>query len=473
MKSIEWREIIQQNESYFISKYGKLLKDKKYGQILSKYIGKILEIIEKKDERKLESLVKEISEIPPYKNIKASSLQECFLDFREVFALYLKEKVEKVDFSGELILKEIEKVLFRLVFKMSDFYFTFHEKIIIEQKSVLDRKIQELSMLLVISSAMNKMLDLDKLLNLIADEVLSLANYYSFSIMLLNEEGELELKVISGYREKKISQIKFKIGQGVAGWVAQNKKPLYIPDISNDKRFVEPYGEVKCIFTIPLFSGERFIGVLNVDSDKIDAFPKEDRDILKLLALQASVSITNARFYEELKIKNQLDPLTQIYNNNYFENFFDQEMKRNRRKEIPFSLFIINIDNFCKISNKSGFRQSDEILKKIGNLLKKNMRKIDCVARLGEDEFGIIQIGVNSKEIEREGLKIKKVIEEYPWKIKGEKLTCSIGCTVYPEKGREKEKLIAQARKAMVLAKKKGKNRVCFYSEEIKKYQEI
>ncbi|MCK4533365.1 sensor domain-containing diguanylate cyclase [bacterium] len=470
MKSIEWREIIQQNKSYFISKYGELLKDKQYGQIFSKHIGKILEIIEKQDERKLEDLVEEVSEIPPYKNIKVSSLQECFLDFKEIFALYLKEKIGKIDFSKELTLKEIENVLFRLIFKMSDFYFASHEKIIIEQKSVLDRKIQELSMLLVISSAMNKMLDLDKLLNLIADEVLSLVNYYSFSIMLLNEEGELELKVISGYREKKISQIKFKIGQGVAGWVAQNKKPLYIPVISKDERFIEPYGEVKCIFAIPLFAGERFIGVLNVDSDKINAFPKEDRDILELLSLQAAVSITNARLYEEIKRKNQLDPLTQIYNNNYFEDFFDQEMKKNRRGEIPFSLFIINIDNFCKISNQSGFQQSDEILKKIGDLLKKNMRKIDCVARLGEDEFGIIQIGVNGKEIEREGLKIKKIIEEYPWEIKGEKLTCSIGCTAYPEKGREKEKLIAQARSAMVLAKKKGKNRVCFYSEETKKH---
>ncbi len=469
MKSIEWREIIQQNKSYFASKYGELLKDKQYGQIFSKHIGKILEIIEKEDERKLEDLVEEVSEIPPYKNIKVSSLQECFLDFKEIFALYLEERVEKIDFSEELILKEVEKVLFRLIFKMSDFYFASHEKIIIEQKSGLDRKIQELSMLLVISSAMNKMLDLDKLLNLIADEVLSLANYYSFSIMLLNEEGELELKVISGYRERKKSQVKFKIGQGVAGWVAQNKKSLYIPVISKDKRFIEPNGEVKCIFTIPLFSGERFIGVLNVDSDKINAFPKEDRDILELLSLQAAVSITNARFCEEIKRKNQLDPLTQIYNNNYFEDFFDQEMKKNRREEIPFSLFIINIDNFCKISNQSGFHQSDEILKKLGNLLKKNMRKIDCVARLGEDEFGIIQIGVDGKEIEKEGLKIKKIIEEYPWDIEGKKLTCSIGCTVYPERGREKEKLIAQARSAMVLAKKKGKNRVCFYSEKTKK----
>ncbi len=467
MKNMKWQEIIEQDKAGLIAKYTEILKEKEYGQGLLKYIDRIMEIIEKENYQKLENLVEEISEIPLYRNIKISSIQEAFLDFREAIAFKLKDKFEKNDISGELILKELEKLLFRIIFKVSELYLATHEAIIIKQKSILDRKIQELSMLLAISSAMNKMLDLDKLLILIADEVLSLVNYYSFSIMLLNKEEELELKVLSGYREKNPSPVKFKIGEGVAGWVAENKKSLYISDILSDKRFIEPYGEVKCIFATPLFSGERFIGVLNVDSDKVNSFSKEDRDILELLALQASVAITNARFCEEVKIKNRLDPLTQIYNNIYFEKFFEQEMKKNGQKEIPFSLFIINMDNFNKISDKFGYNHSDEILKKIGVLLKKNMRKIDCVARLGEDEFGIIQIGVDGREVEREGLKIKKIIEEYPWKTEGEKLTCSIGCTVYPEKGREKEKLISQARSAMVLAKKKGKNRIFFYSAKM------
>lgn len=470
MKRIKWQEILRQDRLDLISKYTKLLKRKDYGKVLSKYGERLLEIIEKEEDfEKLENFIEEISQIPLYKHLKISHIQKGFLDFREVIDFHLKDKYLEIDKEREIVLNEIEKVLYRIIFKVADFYLESQESITLKQRSALDKKIQKLSVLLSLSSAMNEVLDLDKLLHLIVDEVLSLVNYYSFSIMLLNEGGELELKAISGYREKDSSRIKFKIGEGVAGWVAQNKRSLYIPDISTDKRFIEPYGKVKCIFGIPMFSGQQFIGVLNIDSNKTNAFSKEDRDILELLSFQAAVAIVNAQLYEETREKNRMDSLTQIYNNTYFEKFFEQEIGREREKEIPFGLFIVNMDNFYKISNEFGYNKTDEILKEIGGLLKKAVRKIDCVARVGKDEFGIILVGVGLNEIEREGLKIKRLIEGYPWEIKGEKLTCSVGCTVYPLYGREKERLIAQARTAMVFAKKQGKSRLCVYSSQIDK----
>ncbi len=464
MEFVTWQKILKQDKSDLISRYTTILKEKESDELLLKYIEVFLEIIEKgEDVQKLKNFIDEICRIPLYKRLKISHIQEGFLDFREVLDFQLKNKYSKNDKEREIILKEIDIILYPLIFKVADFYLESREFTILKQKTVLDRKIPELSMLLSISSAMNEMLDLDKLLQLIADEVLSLVNYYSFSIMLLNKEGELELKTIAGYRKNVPSRIKFKMGEGVAGWVAQNKKSLYIPDITVDKRFIEPYGEVKCIFSIPLFSRQQFIGVLNIDNTKIDAFSKEKRDVLKLLSFHAAIAITNARLHEETKEKSRIDPLTQVYNNTYFEKFFEQEIKKERTGEIPFSLFILNIDNFYKISSDLGYNKTDEILKEIGILLKKNLRKIDCIARIGKDEFGIILIGVNINEVEREGIKIKKLVEEHVWKLKEIKLTCCIGCTVYPVCGKEKEGLIAQARSAMVFAKKNGKSKVCVY----------
>ena len=159
-----------------------------------------------------------------------------------------------------------------------------------------------MELILNVGQMLNVTRDLKKLYRLIADETLALVNYYSLAIMLLDEKTqELKLEFIAGYRTEPIRNIKFKKGVGVAGWVAEKGEPLYLPDVRKDKRYIAPYGKVRSVYCVPLFSEKKFIGVFIVDSTEVDAFKPVDLRLLRILANQVATAIDNARMFEKYR----------------------------------------------------------------------------------------------------------------------------------------------------------------------------
>src|SRR5204863_7664684 len=86
----------------------------------------------------------------------------------------------------------------------------------------------------------------------------------------------------------KASALKLRVGEGVTGWVARTGKPARIGDINRDKRYVMVRPEVRSELAVPLEVNGEIRGVLNVDSDRPDAFSAEDQELLEALAKQAA-----------------------------------------------------------------------------------------------------------------------------------------------------------------------------------------
>ncbi|NIM03111.1 GAF domain-containing protein, partial [bacterium] len=97
------------------------------------------------------------------------------------------------------------------------------------------------------------------------------------------------------------------MGEGVAGWVAQNDQPLLIEDVSRDNRFSKKVDEsleqkTKSLICVPLKVKERTIGVMEVINKKGDrTFNESDMALFKPLSAQAAVAIEKARLYEDLE----------------------------------------------------------------------------------------------------------------------------------------------------------------------------
>lgn len=165
--------------------------------------------------------------------------------------------------------------------------------------------VDTLETLAEIGREMSSILDLDVLLTRIASLTKRLIDYRTFGILLLNEAAqELEMKFAVRYGENATSK-GVKLGQGLVGWSALHKEPLLVPDVSKDARYIDLVPDVRSELVIPMLIKDRCIGVFDLESPELNAFTKEHKELLTLLASQAAVSIENARLYEEVRSREE------------------------------------------------------------------------------------------------------------------------------------------------------------------------
>ncbi len=197
------------------------------------------------------------------------------------------------------------------------------EKQIADLKARLERKELEMQSIQQIGMTLSSVLNRDKLLILIMDEVTRLMHAERSTLFIVdNEKGELWSKIA---QKAEIKEIHLKIGVGIAGHVAATGEVINIPDAYNDDRF-DPTTDKKTgyrtrsILCMPIREPRKsdeekgeIIGVLQVLNKVDGAFGKEDEELLKSLASQISISLVNSHLYTRLEGKlNELDLLFNI-----------------------------------------------------------------------------------------------------------------------------------------------------------------
>jgi sigma-B regulation protein RsbU (phosphoserine phosphatase) len=143
-------------------------------------------------------------------------------------------------------------------------------------------------------------LNLDELLARLATVTRRLVDYRTFGILLLNEDTqELEMKTAVRYGDQSVPT-RVKVGEGLVGYAALHKEPVNVSDVSSDPRYIKVVEDIRSELVIPLMIKDRCIGVFDLESPALDAFNKNDVQVLTLLASQAAVAIENARLYETI-----------------------------------------------------------------------------------------------------------------------------------------------------------------------------
>ncbi|OFW01403.1 MAG: hypothetical protein A3I61_18215 [Acidobacteria bacterium RIFCSPLOWO2_02_FULL_68_18] len=161
--------------------------------------------------------------------------------------------------------------------------------------------VETLETLAEIGREISSILDPEVLLTRIANLTKRLIDYRTFGILLLNEAtGELEMKFAVSYGEDPTSK-RVKLGSGLVGWAALHKEAVLVSDVSQDPRYLNLVPDVRSELVAPMLLKERCIGVIDLESPELDAFTKEHKELVTLLASQAAVAIENARLYEEVR----------------------------------------------------------------------------------------------------------------------------------------------------------------------------
>ena len=162
---------------------------------------------------------------------------------------------------------------------------------------------ERLNLLYQVSNVIHSTLEPQEALQLIVSEAVRLMHASSGSVVLINPStGFLEIHA-SQNLPASAARLMLRVGEGITGWVARAGRPARIGDVAQDSRYVAARRGVRSELAVPLEVDGEVRGVLNVDSDRTNAFSPDDQELLEELAVQAAKVIHNTWLYEQLRLK--------------------------------------------------------------------------------------------------------------------------------------------------------------------------
>ncbi|MBV8375267.1 MAG: sensor domain-containing diguanylate cyclase [Candidatus Eremiobacteraeota bacterium] len=225
-----------------------------------------------------------------------------------------------------------------------------------------------------------------------------------------------------------------------------------------------PLDDVRGSYCVaPLLARDVVRGLLYADDPPGDAITENQIRIILEFASQAAFAVENARLYaetrrllEETQRLAHTDTLTGIPNRRALHELLERELHTSDRYDTPFAYAIADLDDLKKINDSGGHSLGDLALKRFAQVLKKNARKGDIVARYAGDEFVIVMAQSDPAQA-RHG------IERIIGAVRRNGLATSIGVAMFPADGTDAQTLFFAADEALYQAKQAGKNGYRFY----------
>jgi diguanylate cyclase (GGDEF)-like protein len=185
--------------------------------------------------------------------------------------------------------------------------------------------------------------------------------------------------------------------------------------------------------------------------------------LVTAIAVAWALSTTLTRLHQRVETQAITDPLTGLWNRRYMAESLDREVARALRFGHSVSLLIIDIDDFKKINDRRGHLQGDIVLERVADVVREATRSIDVAARYGGDELALILVETGREGAtilgERLGERMRETV--VPLREGGTMdVTISVGVATLPDSADDLESLVDAADRALLRAKRAGKNQL-------------
>ena len=326
---------------------------------------------------------------------------------------------------------------------------------------------KRLAILTDIVKTANSILEPRKVIELIMSKIQQLVPSEAWSMLMVDEEkGELTFELALGEKAKDVAPFRVKIGEGVAGWVAQTGKPTIVNDAAADPRFSGKFDNktqfrTRSILCAPLISRGRTIGVVEIINRLGGRFTEGDLEILLTLVEPCAIAIENAILFQRAEQLTITDDLTKLFNSRYLNLYIGREIKRCKRHGIPISVIFLDLDGFKGVNDQYGHLAGSRTLSEVGTILSQAVRESDILARYGGDEFVVVLPETPAAGALVIAERIRKAIEAHRFlQAQGlsARISASFGIASYPDHALTPEGLIQKADQAMYRVKERDKN---------------
>lgn len=292
------------------------------------------------------------------------------------------------------------------------------------------------------------------------------------SLLLFDEaSNELAVKAAVGPRAEVSRETRVRMGEGIAGSVLSEGRPLVVRDVESFGHTPAPAErsyKTKSFICYPISIGGRKVGVLNI-TDKAGGGSYDDIDLslIESIAPQMAMALDRADWQEkanQFQLMSITDPLTGMLNRRYLIERLAEELKRSKRQEYPMSFMMIDIDDFKLYNDRNGHQAGDLALEMAAQCLKSALRSADVASRYGGEEFCILLPQTSLEEgisiAERIRRRITRVRFPHGKSQPLGSVTVSIGVSAFSPTLETPQTIIEAADRALYLAKHRGKNRV-------------
>lgn len=255
------------------------------------------------------------------------------------------------------------------------------------------------------------------------------------------------------------------LGEGMVGWSALHREPALIDDVAKDPRPTMVAGislESKAAIVIPLVADDRLLGVIRAVKMGAGSYTPDHFRLAKTLADQAVLTIAATRAFERSENLALTDELTGLYNARHFHARLDEETARAVRHARSLALLLLDADGLKLVNDRFGHQEGDRLLKHVASLLRQRARTSDVIARVGGDEFAIIQPETEVAGGVVAADRIHTAMRDAPFATVGGETppaSLSIGVSGVPEHARSSAELFRSADAALYESKRAGKDR--------------
>ncbi len=277
----------------------------------------------------------------------------------------------------------------------------------------------------------------------------------------LRSEGQARVESIDDLVGARFSQ-----NAGLVSMVVKNRYPLpYRGEFDAGKQVVLtrrfPWPRVPSLLVLPLVQHDKVLGTLILGARRRHAFGEAVRPTLEVLASHFAVSLSNARMVHKLETMATTDGLTGLLNKRAMFEGATKQVAAAARFGRKLSVLITDIDFFKKVNDTYGHDVGDVVIKGLGEILKRQKRATDMVARFGGEEFVVLCEQTDEAGAMLLAERIREDLEKTVFHGgKGTfQVTCSLGVATFPPAGRDWEALFKAADEALYVSKRGGRNR--------------
>jgi len=311
---------------------------------------------------------------------------------------------------------------------------------------------QEAQTMFELSQDLGNSLSLGETLSVLSMRLRKMIPYDSMAVFLA-KNGRLVPELVSGDNFRLLSSLNLRIGDGLCGWVAENRKPIMNGNPEVETGYVsdpDKFTTLRSALAVPLEGLNGVVGVLAMYRSDRDAFTADHLRILLAISSKIALSVENALKYQQAENSATTDYLTGLPNARSLFVHLSRELARCRRTGTSLAVMVCDMDNFKQINDLYGHLEGDNLLKDFAAHLKETCRGYDYVARMSGDEFVVVAPGLKPDAADEKASRLNQIAVAAGKKITGRELVgLSVGTAFCPEDGFDVERLLAEADRRM------------------------
>jgi len=328
------------------------------------------------------------------------------------------------------------------------------------QSTSLERQLRSQRELLHITESILSTLEPRAVLDQIADRLGALVGYDNICIEVYDRaSNRLHPLTARGVNAEEYMKEWELDETGLAPWVIEHNEPVLVVDQFDDPRVLhwETTGPVHGgMIVVPLRGREGVTGVLTLERlGEGSTFNEEEFELVKLFAAQVSIALQNAEVYRDVEIRARTDGLTGLLNHGTFR----ERLEASVAKGEPFSLVMMDLDEFKAVNDALGHQAGDRLLAEISRAIVAAGRETDHVFRYGGDEFALILPGADEASAVAVAERVRAAVTAVgepgtTWNIGGVVASASFGVATFPTDGTTAALVLLAADRACFVAKR-------------------